>query len=99
VWIGYPLPGVGRLWDDAPQRPAADRLAVVLGSLRATILRSAGRPLTMSELAAVLCCSPANATHHCRPLVEAGLLERRRHGKNVLIIRTETGDAFTDLLG
>ncbi|HEY3688624.1 MAG TPA: winged helix-turn-helix domain-containing protein [Streptosporangiaceae bacterium] len=99
VWIGYPLPGVGRLWGDAPRPPAADRLAVVLGPLRATILRSAGHPLSMSELAGVLACSPANATYHCRSLVEAGLLERRRHGKHVIITRTEAGDAFTDLLG
>ncbi|KND26136.1 ArsR/SmtB family transcription factor [Streptomyces acidiscabies] len=100
VWIGYPLPGVGRLWESsavAPS-PAKDPLALVVGPLRATILRTAAHPLTMGCLAKLLNCSPANATHHCRQLTDAGLLERYRQGRNVWIGRTERGDAVVELL-
>jgi DNA-binding MarR family transcriptional regulator len=100
VWIGYPLPGIGRLWETSamPARQAKDALSLVVGQLRAAILRAAAQPLTMGELAVLLDCSPANTTHHCRHLVDAGLLERHREGRHVRISRTERGDAVVDLL-
>ncbi|WP_133884593.1 helix-turn-helix domain-containing protein [Streptomyces sp. BK208] len=100
VWIGYPLPGIGRLWESSavPVEPTKDALSLVVGQLRAVILRAAAQPLAMGELAVLLNCSPANATHHCSHLVDAGLLERHREGRNVRIGRTERGDAVVDLL-
>lgn len=100
VWIGYPLPGIGRLWEASPMpvESAKDALSLVVGKLRAAILRAAAQSLTMGELAVLLNCSPANATHHCRHLVDAGLLERYREGRHVRISRTERGDAVVDLL-
>ncbi|MET8976887.1 helix-turn-helix domain-containing protein [Streptomyces sp. NPDC004539] len=100
VWIGYPLPGVGRLWEASvtPPGPVKDPLSLVVGPLRAAVLRSTAQPLTMGELAALLDCSPANATHHCRQLTDAGLLERHRQGRNVWISRTERGAAVVELL-
>ncbi|HEY8986554.1 MAG TPA: helix-turn-helix domain-containing protein [Streptomyces sp.] len=100
VWIGYPLPGVGRLWETSVTAPgpAKDPLALVVGPLRAAVLRGAAQPLTMGELAALLECSPANATHHCRQLADAGLLERHRQGRNVWISRTDRGTAVVELL-
>ena len=52
----------------------------------------------MGRLATLLDCSPANATHHCRQLTDAGLLERHRQGRNVWIGRSERGDAVVELL-
>ncbi|MGQ4335366.1 ArsR/SmtB family transcription factor [Streptomyces hayashii] len=100
VWIGYPLPGIGRLWDTSAMvaAPKRDALSLVVGRLRASILRAAAQSLTMGELTVLLNCSPANATHHCRHLVDAGLLERHREGRHVRISRTERGDAVVDLL-
>ncbi|WP_416969464.1 ArsR/SmtB family transcription factor [Streptomyces sp. 4F14] len=98
VWIGYPVPGVGRLWQTPPPAPADDPLSLVVGQLRASVLRAAAQPLTMGRLAALLDTSPANATHHCSQLSAAGLLERHRQGRNVWISRTERGDAVVALL-
>jgi DNA-binding transcriptional ArsR family regulator len=100
VWIGYPLPGLGRLWESSHVRrdAARDPLSLAVGPLRAAVLRATEQPLTMSELATLLGCSPANATHHCRQLVDARLLERRREGRHVRVGRTERGDAIVGLL-
>ncbi len=70
----------------------------MVGQLRAAILRATAHSLTMGELAVLLNCSPANATHHCRHLVDAGLLARHREGRHVRISRTERGDAVVELL-
>ncbi|MFJ6567778.1 winged helix-turn-helix domain-containing protein [Streptomyces sp. NPDC091292] len=101
VWIGYPMPGLGRLWGTTgPAVPADDRdpLAMIVGKLRAAVLRASSDAVTMSELAARLKCSPANITYHCSQLQDAGLLDRVRRGRNVLLARTERGDALVDLL-
>ncbi|WP_330262101.1 winged helix-turn-helix domain-containing protein [Streptomyces griseorubiginosus] len=100
VWIGYPMPGIGRLWDTPATATASkkDPLSLVVGQLRAAILRVTAHSLTMGELAVLLNCSPANATHHCSHLVDAGLLERHREGRHVRISRTERGEAVVGLL-
>jgi hypothetical protein len=99
VWLGYPLPGLGLLWDDQPAPPRADdALTVVLGAVRATILRAAGRTPTMGELAGLVRCSAATATYHCVQLEAAGLLTRERRGRNVRLLRTPRGAALVDLM-
>ncbi|MGW2230036.1 helix-turn-helix domain-containing protein [Streptomyces formicae] len=100
VWIGYPLPAIGRIWEASAGAPApkADALSLVAGPLRAAILRAAAQSLTMGEVARLLGCSASNATHHCRQLADAGLIDRQQHGRHVRIRRTERGDAVVDLL-
>ena len=99
VWIGYPLPGLGLLWGGAPNPPAAkDALATLLGPARAMVLRSLRVPVTMGEIASALESTPATATYHCGQLEAAGLAERERRGRHVLMRRTERGDALVDLL-
>ncbi len=100
VWIGYPLPAVGRIWEASARTaaPRTDALSLLVGPLRAAVLRAAAQPLTMGQVARLLGCSAANATHHCRQLADAGLIERQRHGRHVRIRRTERGDAVVDLL-
>ncbi|PRX22920.1 hypothetical protein CLV67_104448 [Actinoplanes italicus] len=98
VWIGYPVPGLGRLWDEQPPPGITDRLALVLGPVRAEILRQAGRLNHMGDVAAELRCSPSTATYHCTQLEQAGLIVRYRRGRQVRLRRTADGDALVDLM-
>ncbi|MBB4918269.1 helix-turn-helix domain-containing protein [Streptosporangium saharense] len=99
VWIGYPLPALGVLWDDGgPDEVSPDSLALTLGQARAAILRAAAASLTMSEVATLLRSTPAAATYHCAQLEAAGLLDRERHGRNVRIRATAKGEALVALL-
>ncbi|MEV7007934.1 hypothetical protein [Streptosporangium sp. NPDC051022] len=99
VWIGYPLPALGVLWNDGAQDTTpADSLVLTLGRARATILRVARTSLTMSEVASLLHSTAAAATYHCAQLEAAGLLVRERHGRHVRVHVTPKGDALVDLL-
>ncbi|GIJ12072.1 hypothetical protein Van01_52860 [Micromonospora andamanensis] len=98
LWLGYPVPNLWRTWQE--QRPGRrqDPLALVLGPMRATLLRHAGSGLSMSQLACLLHCAPSVVTYHCTSLVDAGLLYRERRGRQTHVRRTERGDALLDLL-
>jgi hypothetical protein len=99
VWIGYPLPGLGRLWSDEPAPPKpGDPLLPLLGAARASILRGLVHPEPMSGVARLAGCSPATATYHCQQLEAAGLVSRQRVGNQVQVRRTTRGDALVDLL-
>ncbi|GAB2949693.1 ArsR/SmtB family transcription factor [Streptomyces sundarbansensis] len=100
VWVGYPVPGVGRLWESgvAPAPVPGRALEAVLGIARAQLLRAAERPLTMGEASTILGCVPSAVTHHCRRLEAAQLITRTRTGKNVVVRRTPTGDQLIELL-
>lgn len=99
VWFGYPLPGLERLWDGQPVRASTkDALALLLGTVRASILRSAPAGATMAAVAAAAGCSAATASYHCAKLEDGGLIVRRRQGNEVRIQRTARGDALLDLL-
>lgn len=99
IWVGYPLPGLGRLWDEGtPPDSAADPLAMMLGAARAALLRSAERGVTMGETAILLRCAAGTATYHCGQLESAGLVRRERRGREVRLQRTNRGDALLELL-
>ncbi|WP_282701426.1 winged helix-turn-helix domain-containing protein [Streptomyces sp. CC219B] len=101
VWFGYPVPGLNTLWTTERAEEAAterDPLKLVVGTLRAGILRELARPCTMGSLAATLNCTPATVTYHCGQLEAAGLLTRERRGQHVVARRTETGAALVSLL-
>lgn len=96
VWLGYPLPGLDCVgWESAP---ITDALTALLGPTRASILRLLRRPTTMGALAADLSTGSSSATYHCTQLTAAGLVERRRSGREVQIHRTPRGDALVDLM-
>ncbi|WP_432875631.1 ArsR/SmtB family transcription factor [Kribbella sp. CA-245084] len=99
VVVGYPLPGALASWSPAglPVRESSDALATVIGHVRAAILRRLPQPMTMSQLAADLNCAPSTATHHCNTLESAGLVERIRQGKTILVRRTPRGCALVDI--
>ncbi|MFI9811230.1 winged helix-turn-helix domain-containing protein [Saccharothrix variisporea] len=100
-WLGYPIPGVARLWagtDDARGPGRANALELVCGDVRAAILRALDRRTTMGRLADVVGTSRNALSYHARCLEDAGLVLRRREGREVGIERTERGDRLLDLL-
>jgi hypothetical protein len=100
VYIAYPLPGQAGLRQ--PGAPAADSnedpLSLVLGGVRAYLLREAGRPIVMGQLAAAVGRSPSAISYQCGQLEAAGLILRERHGQSVWVRRTARGDELVDLL-
>lgn len=100
VLVGYPLPGSITHWT-GPARgvPGVENpLDAVVGRIRADILRRLHQQTTMSRLAADLNCAPSTLTHHCNALESAGLVERIRHGRTMVIHRTDRGSALLDVL-
>ncbi|MFJ8645918.1 hypothetical protein ACIRNI_07320 [Streptomyces sp. NPDC093546] len=101
IWIGYPLPGLGRLTHPSADRraPAAeDRLSLVLGPVRAALLRHARLRPSVSEAAQHAHITVSTATYHCDRLARSGLLRRLRHGREVRLRLSEDGAALLDLL-
>ncbi len=97
AWIGYPVPGLARLGVGSPHT-ANDSLTLLIGPIRASILRALDRPTSMGGLAEQLAAGPSTATYHCSQLASAGLVLRQRAGREVRIERTPRGDALVDLL-
>ncbi|MEU3059568.1 hypothetical protein [Streptomyces subrutilus] len=95
--LAYPAPGLALALAGAPPRPAGDPLTVLLGHARATILRLTVLTPTMAEIATALSCSSGTATYHCAFLESAGLLTRRRRGRQVRLHLTLRGEALLDL--
>lgn len=102
VWFGYPLPGLDRhLSRDGSgngSAAASDALTTLVGPMRAAMLRALRQPMTMGALARRLGAGPSTITYHSEQLASAGLVVRRRGGREVRIERTARGDAVVDLL-
>ncbi|MFB7031330.1 MULTISPECIES: hypothetical protein [unclassified Streptomyces] len=101
IWVGYPLPGLGRLAHRSTEPhppPAQDRLDLVLGPVRATLLRHARRRPSVSEAASLAHITVSTATYHCDRLARSGLLRRLRHGREIRLCLTDDGAALLDLL-
>jgi DNA-binding transcriptional ArsR family regulator len=99
VWVGYPLPGLGALTSPPRPRGRDDPLVLMIGDVRATILRSLDRPLTMSGLAHVIMLAPNAVTYHCGRLETAGLILRQRSGREIHVHRTDRATALVNLFG
>lgn len=97
AWLGYPVPGLDRLGSAEPAS-ADDTLTLLIGPIRAAILRALDRPNSMGGLADDVDAGASTATYHCIQLASAGLVLRRRVGREVRIQRTPRGDALVDLL-
>ena len=91
------MPGLERL-GAGPVPAATDSLSLLLGPIRAAILRALDCPNSMGGLAEHLDAGPSTATYHCIQLASAGLVVRQRLGREVRIQRTPRGDALVDLL-
>jgi DNA-binding transcriptional ArsR family regulator len=93
--LAYPVPGARRLLDD--HLPPPSSLEALLGPARTRILRQLDRPRPVGRLAEALYAAPSVATHHANALETAGLIERQRHGRHVLVRRTARGTALLAL--
>lgn len=100
IWVGYPLPGLGGIVTrvQTAQPPPGDALNLVLGPVRAAILRHLAPRPSVSELAHTLQLGVSTVTYHCDQLAAAGLLDRQRHGRQVRLHRTPRGTALVELL-
>jgi DNA-binding transcriptional ArsR family regulator len=92
-YVSYPMRSV---LARGPQPPAA-ALEGLLGIQRTQILRALRRPTSIGTLANILHAVPSAATHHVNALQEAGLVQRHRRGRNVLVDRTARGEALLEL--
>jgi len=101
VWIGYPIRTLSRIGarDYGVGTRTEDSLDIVLGQHRATILRSLDKPCNVGDLADAMFYAPTTLTYHCKLLVDAGLIARKRHGRQILLSRTERGSELLGLLG
>ncbi len=87
--LTYQPPGVGDLW---LERPSDGALESLIGRRRATLLRSLQRPASTQTLARRTGWSPGGVNSHLTVLRSAGLVVRRRDGREVVYTRTAAGD-------
>ena len=73
-------------------RSSTDGLARLVGRNRATLLAQLDTPASTSQLAALTGLPLGSVGNHLRVLLEAGLVLRRRSGREVLYWRTALGD-------
>jgi len=86
----YPVSG-GSVAEPAPPPEALVRL---LGASRARVLLSTHTPISTTALTAVTGLPLGSVGGHLRVLLDAGLLERRRAGRQVLYWNSSTGAAL-----
>jgi DNA-binding transcriptional ArsR family regulator len=84
--VVYPVTGI---FANTP-RAAPDPLARLLGAARATVLIRAATPVSTSALVAVTAMPLSTVGSHLRILLDAGLLQRRRSGRQVLYWWTDS---------
>jgi DNA-binding transcriptional ArsR family regulator len=77
-----------------PEDSGRDRLAPVLGTTRARVLRALASEHTTGQLAHALGISPASASTHAAALRGAGLVTTRRDGQAVHHSLTDLGRAL-----
>ena len=77
---------------------ADDRLAILVGRGRATVLRALTVPATTTGLASALGLAPSTVSEHLAGLQAAGVVHRRRAGRRVLYGLEPAGIALVNLL-
>ena len=97
VAIGYQARGTSALW--APSDgDEEDRLDLLLGHGRATVLRALDQPATTTELARRLIYAPSTVSAHLDVLARAGLVDRHRVRRSVFYGLNQTGSSLVALL-
>jgi DNA-binding transcriptional ArsR family regulator len=86
----YPVSGSAA----ADPAPVPDALARLLGPARARVLVQAAQPVSTTALTAVTGMPLGSVGGHLRVLLDAGLLERRRAGRQVLYWCSDAGAAL-----
>ena len=90
--VVYPVTGV---FASTPA-PLPEPLVRLLGRNRARLLTRLGTPTSTSALAAGTGLPLGSVGGHLRVLLDAGLLERRRSGREVLYWRSDAGQTLLD---
>ncbi|MEV7712434.1 winged helix-turn-helix domain-containing protein [Streptomyces sp. NPDC088270] len=84
---------------DGPGRPSReDRLAILLGRGRASVVRELAVPITTSALADQLGLAASTVSQHLSALVSAGVVQRHRAGTRVLYELNRSGVTLTQCL-
>jgi DNA-binding transcriptional ArsR family regulator len=77
-----------------PDAQARDGLATLVGRNRAAVLNALGSPASTTQLTAATGLGLGSVGDHLKVLLGAGLVLRRRSGREVLYWRTALGDAL-----
>jgi DNA-binding transcriptional ArsR family regulator len=103
VMVTYQCRGAAVLADGpapaAGDAGADDRLALLVGRGRATVLRALATPASTTGLAGALGLAPSTVSEHLSALQAAGVVHRRRVGRRVLYGLEPAGVALVNLLG
>jgi DNA-binding transcriptional ArsR family regulator len=91
--IVYPARGSAALLEPARHRPP-EALAALLGRTRAALLAALAEPASTTQLARGNGVTVGAVGDHLAVLLNAGLVDRARHGRSVLYRRTPLGDAL-----
>ena len=100
VMVTYQSRGSAVLAEGPVQPPAGpdDRLAILIGRGRATVLRALVTPATTTGLATALGLAPSTVSEHLSGLQAAGVVHRRRAGRRVVYGLEPAGVALVSLL-
>jgi DNA-binding transcriptional ArsR family regulator len=99
VAVSYQARGAALLAGGAPEPLRDDdRLVILVGRGRATVLRALTTPATTAGLARDLGLAPSTVSEHLAALTAAGVVNRRRAGRRVLYGLEPAGVALVTLL-
>jgi DNA-binding transcriptional ArsR family regulator len=93
----YPVTGVLAERDAGPDEGPAAATARLIGGNRARLLVALTDPASTTGLVALTGLPLGSVGRHLRVLLDAGLVQRRRSGREVLYWRTALGDALADV--
>ncbi|MFB6817447.1 ArsR/SmtB family transcription factor [Streptomyces sp. NPDC056347] len=101
--VSFPARGAGLLRTEPERggggRPSReDRLAILLGRGRASVVRQLAAPITTSALADQLGLAASTVSQHLSALVSAGVVQRHRAGTRVLYELNRSGLELTQCL-
>jgi DNA-binding transcriptional ArsR family regulator len=101
--VSFAARGAGLLYADPKRDGGAqdrreDRLAILLGRGRASVVRELAEPTTTSALADHLGLAASTVSQHLSALVSAGVVQRHRAGTRVLYELNRSGVTLTQCL-